>query len=292
MATKSTALKCTTVGLMNAFIAARSFSVKTLVPIETATNMRPTKVAAAVPIKRSKSCQASRWSALANVERNEWGGFWFQQNGNRSNVSWDGGSGGSGAAAGSSSGCECDDAVLRIGDPRTSGYRLLSGGIRRLPAASTLVSARLGIDGALSLRHLCLWTCLLSSSLLPLSCSLPAPARVRSRRTAGSSPAISAPRLVVVKMGSCLRRGASSTAAPPGSEPLPPTLRWPSGAAFGPPLGNLICELGDVGFDDLHSPRLRALFGFPHRGINVAQSRNLLAGDATGRCLYEIVNDA
>src|SRR5262249_3592056 len=141
MATKSTALKCTTVGLMNAFIAARSFSVKTLVPIETATNMRPTKVAAAVPIKRSKSCQASRWSALANVERNEWGGFWFQQNGNRSNVSWDGGSGGSGAAAGSSSGCECDDAVLRIGDPRTSGYRLLSGGIRRLPAASTLVSA-------------------------------------------------------------------------------------------------------------------------------------------------------
>jgi hypothetical protein len=50
--------------------------------------MRPTKVAAAVPIKRSKSCQASRWSALANVERNEWGGFWFQQNGNRSNVSW------------------------------------------------------------------------------------------------------------------------------------------------------------------------------------------------------------
>src|SRR5215472_8336239 len=86
--------------------------------------------------------------------------------------------------------------------------------------------------------------------------------------------------------------GASSTAAPPGSEPLPPTLRWPSGAAFGPPLGNLICELGDVGFDDLHSPRLRALFGFPHRGINVAQSRNLLAGDATGRCLYEIVNDA
>src|SRR5262249_11649292 len=211
-------------------------------------------------------------------ERNEWGGFWFQQNGNRSNVSWDGGSGGSGAAAGSSFGCECDNAVLRIGDPRTNGYRLLSGGIRRLPTASTLVPARLGIDGALSLRHLCSWNFLLSTSLLlPLPCSLPAPTSVDSRYTPGPSPAISATRLVVVKMGSCLRRGASSTAAPPGSEPLPPTLRWPSGAAFGPPLGNLICELGDVGFDGLHSPRLRALFGFPHRGINVAQSRNLLA---------------
>ena len=35
--------------------------------------------------------------------------------------------------------------------------------------------------GALSMRHLCLWTCLLSASLLPLSCSLSAPARVRSR---------------------------------------------------------------------------------------------------------------
>ena len=62
MATRSTALKCTTVGLMKAFIAARSFSVKTLVPIEAATNMRPTKVAAAVPMSRSKSCQASRSS--------------------------------------------------------------------------------------------------------------------------------------------------------------------------------------------------------------------------------------
>ena len=56
--------------------------------------------------------------------------------------------------------------------------------------------------GALSMRHLCLWTCLLSASLLPLSCSLSAPARVRSRCTAGSSPAISASRLVVVKMRS------------------------------------------------------------------------------------------
>jgi hypothetical protein len=33
----------------------------------------------------------------------------------------------------------------------------------------------LGIDGALSMRHLCLWTFLLLTSLLPLS-SLPAPA--------------------------------------------------------------------------------------------------------------------
>src|SRR5262249_53232397 len=91
------------------------------------------------------------------------------------------------------------NAVLRIGDPRTS---LLSRGVRGLPAASTLVPARLGIDGALSMRHLCLWTCLLPTSLLPLSCSLPAPARVHSRCTAGSSPAISASRLVVVKRGS------------------------------------------------------------------------------------------
>jgi len=103
------------------------------------------------------------------------------------------------AAIGSGSRCDCDNAVLRIGDPRTS---LLSRGVRGLPAASTLVPARLGIDGALSMRHLCLWTCLLPTSLLPLPCSLPAPARVHSRCTAGSSPAISASRLVVVKMRS------------------------------------------------------------------------------------------
>ena len=59
----STVVKCTTVGLMKACIAARLFSVKTLAPIEAATNMRPTKVAAAVPIKRSKSCQLSTSSA-------------------------------------------------------------------------------------------------------------------------------------------------------------------------------------------------------------------------------------
>src|SRR5262249_30849679 len=39
---------------------------------------------------------------------------------------------------------------------------------RHLPAASTWVPARLGIDGALSMRHLWLWTFLLSISLLPL----------------------------------------------------------------------------------------------------------------------------
>src|SRR5262249_9487135 len=55
----STVVKCTTVGLMKACIAARLFSVKTLAPIEAATNMSPTSVAAAVPIKRSKSCQSS-----------------------------------------------------------------------------------------------------------------------------------------------------------------------------------------------------------------------------------------
>src|SRR5262245_57891295 len=139
--------------------------------------------------------------ALApNVERNEWGEFRFQQNRNRSNVSGDGRSGGSGAAAGSGSDCDCDNAVLRIGDPRTSGYRLLSSGVRGLPAASTLVSARLGIDGALSMRHLCLWTCLLSTSLLSLSCGLSLPACVHSRCPPGSSPAISTSGLVVVKI--------------------------------------------------------------------------------------------
>jgi hypothetical protein len=56
--------------------------------------------------------------------------------------------------------------LLRIGGPRTS---------RDLPAASTFVPAWLGIDGALSMRHLCLRTFLLLTSLLPLS-HLPAPA--------------------------------------------------------------------------------------------------------------------
>src|SRR5262249_60461866 len=67
------------------------------------------------------------------------------------------------------------------------------GTSRDLPAASTRVSARLGIDGALSMRHLWLWTFLLSTSLLPLSYSLPAPTG------AGASSAISASWLVVVK---------------------------------------------------------------------------------------------
>ena len=59
----STVVKCTTVGLMKASIAARFFSVKMLAPIKAATNMSPTNVAAAVPIKRSKSCQSSTSSA-------------------------------------------------------------------------------------------------------------------------------------------------------------------------------------------------------------------------------------
>jgi hypothetical protein len=75
----------------------------------------------------------------------------------------------------------------------------LSGGADGLPATSQLVSARLGIDGALSLRHLCLWTFLLSSGLLPLSGCLPVSASVNSCRTAGPSPAVSASRVVVVK---------------------------------------------------------------------------------------------
>ena len=77
-------------------------------------------------------------------------------------------------------------------------------GLDGLPAASQLVSARLGIDGALSLRHLCLWTFLLSSGLLFLSGSLPVSASVNSCRTAGPSSAVSASRLVVVMKASSL----------------------------------------------------------------------------------------
>ena len=89
--------------------------------------------------------------------------------------------------------------MLWDSDPRTSEYCLLSGGAHCLPTASQLVSARLGINGALSLRHLCLWTFLLSSGLLLLSGSLPVPASVDSCRTPGPSQAISASWLVVVK---------------------------------------------------------------------------------------------
>ena len=106
--------------------------------------------------------------------------------------------GGSRAATCSGSSGDCDNVVLRVGDPRTSGYRRLSRGVDGLPAASQLVSARLGIDGALSLRHLCLWIFLLSSGLLPLSGSLPVSASVNSYRTAGPSPTISASWVVVV----------------------------------------------------------------------------------------------
>lgn len=104
------------------------------------------------------------------------------------------------AAACSGSSCDCDNVVLGIGDPRTSGYRLLSGGgADGLPTTSQLVSARLGIDAALSLRHLYLWIFLLSSGLLRLSGSLSISPSVNSYRTAGPSPAVSASRVVVVK---------------------------------------------------------------------------------------------
>jgi hypothetical protein len=109
-----------------------------------------------------------------------------------------------GAAACSGSECDVDNVVLGVGDPRTSGYRLLSGGAYGLPAASQLVSARLGIDGALSLRHVYLWTFLLSSGLLLLSGCLPVSASVNSCRTAGPSPAVSASRVVVVMKVSSL----------------------------------------------------------------------------------------
>ena len=67
-----------------------------------------------------------------------------------------------------------------------------------LPAAPQLVSARLGIDGALSVRHLCLWTFLLSSGSLPLFGSLPVSTSVNSCLTGGPPSALSASRLVVV----------------------------------------------------------------------------------------------
>ena len=76
--------------------------------------------------------------------------------------------------------------------------RLLSGGADGLPTTSQLVSARLGIDAALSLRHLYLWIFLLSSGLLRLSGSLSISASVNSYRTAGPSPTISASWMVVV----------------------------------------------------------------------------------------------
>jgi hypothetical protein len=129
------------------------------------------------------------------------GGSRFQQNRKRSNMSGDGDSVGSGAAAcsGPGSGYYCDNVVLRVCDPGTSGYGLLSGGADGLPAAPQLVSARVGIDGAISLCHLCLWSLLLSSGLLPLSGSLPVSASVNSCRRASASPAVSASRVVVVK---------------------------------------------------------------------------------------------
>src|SRR5262245_6589434 len=103
-----------------------------------------------------------------------------------------------GAAAYSGSDCDVDNVVLGVGDPRASA------GPDGLPAASRLVSARLGIDGALSVRHLSLWLLLLSSGLFPLSGCLPVWARVRSCRTAGPSPAVSASWVVVVMKVSSL----------------------------------------------------------------------------------------
>ena len=96
------------------------------------------------------------------------------------------------AAACSGSSCDCDNIVLGVGDPRTSG------GADGLPTTSQLVSARLGIDAALSLRHLYLWIFLLSSGLLRLSGSLSISASVNSYRTAGPPPTISASWMVVV----------------------------------------------------------------------------------------------
>jgi hypothetical protein len=129
------------------------------------------------------------------LEGNRSGKSRFHQNGNQSSMLIiSGDSGGSGATACSHSSCDCDNVVLGVRDPRTSGYGRADG----LPAASQLVSARLGIDGALSVRHLCLWTFLLSSGLLPLCGSPSVPTRVNLCGRAGPSPAVSASGMVVV----------------------------------------------------------------------------------------------
>ena len=88
--------------------------------------------------------------------------------------------------------------TLCWGSVTRAQVRLLSGGADGLPTTSQLVSARLGIDAALSLRHLYLWIFLLSSGLLRLSGSLSISASVNSYRTAGPSPTISASWVVVV----------------------------------------------------------------------------------------------
>src|SRR5258708_4515634 len=67
--------------------------------------------------------------------------------------------------------------------------------VRGLPAASLLVSARLGIDGSHALLLLRLWK--LSTNRLLLSGSLPASC-VDSRGPPGPSPAVPEARLVVV----------------------------------------------------------------------------------------------
>src|SRR5262245_45036823 len=113
-------------------------------------------------------------------------------------MSRDSDSGGSGAAAYSGSDCDVDNVVLGVGDPRASA------GADGLPAASPLVPARLGIDGALSVRHLSLWIPQLSGGLFLLSGSLPLWAGVRPCRRAGPSPAVSATGLVVVMKASSL----------------------------------------------------------------------------------------
>jgi hypothetical protein len=141
-----------------------------------------------------------------NIERNDCGGFRFQQNGIRSTVFRDGASEAESAAAFSGFGCDCDNVGLRNGDPGTTEYCHLSGGGHRLPSASQLVSTWLGVNGALSVRHLCLWTFLLSRNLLLLSGSLPVPASLNSCRAPGPPQAISASWLVVVKMRSWFRR--------------------------------------------------------------------------------------
>jgi hypothetical protein len=137
----------------------------------------------------------ARWQRRRRQEVGRWR---FHQNGNQSNMfNTYGDSGGSCAAACSGSCCDCNNVVLGVGDPRTSGYRLLSGRADGLPAASQLVSARLGIDGALSVRHLSLWTLLLSCGL-PLCGNPSVPTSVNLCRRADPSPAVSASRMVVV----------------------------------------------------------------------------------------------
>ena len=70
MQMRSTAVKCTTVGLIKARIASRFLSVNTWAPIEAATNMSPTSVADAVQTWASRRERVTSYASATLVEFN------------------------------------------------------------------------------------------------------------------------------------------------------------------------------------------------------------------------------